>query len=142
VHRLRRPVGLSARIGHYLVASAAVLGATALRWLLFSQLGVVEPLTTYCAAVMIAAWYGGWGPGLFATALSILAGASLFPQRVFPERFDDETAVWTVVFTFVCVLIMALDAATRRARRRAEEQGEVRERVAAALAISESRIRQ
>jgi signal transduction histidine kinase len=142
LHASRTSAGPLTRIGHYLVAFGAVLLSTAFRGLLFSELGVVAPLTTYCAAVMVAAWYGGWGPGLFATALSILAGVSFFPRRLFPESFEDEAAVWTVVFTVVCLCIMALDASSRRARWRAEEQSDARERATFALAESEGRIRQ
>src|SRR5262245_45547409 len=118
---MTRPADLTATTRAYGVALAAVLGATALRWLLFSELGMVVPLTTYCAAVMIAAWYGGWGPGLLAATISVLIGVSFFPARALSASRDDVITVWIVVFSLVCVLMIALHDATRRARRRAEE---------------------
>jgi two-component system sensor kinase FixL len=61
----------------YSVAFAAGLAATALRWALDPLLGDRPLLVLFVPAVMIAAVRGGLGPGLLATALSLL-GSILF----------------------------------------------------------------
>ncbi|HVR70667.1 MAG TPA: ATP-binding protein [Vicinamibacteria bacterium] len=125
----------------YGVAVIAVLGAAGGRWALFSEAGVAAPLATYCAAVMVAAWYGGWGPGLLATVLSIWAGLWFLPARYPSPPFDEQTAARIVVFVAVALLITGLNAAARRNKRRAAHENVARERVAGALAESESRFR-
>jgi PAS domain S-box-containing protein len=137
----RPPAGLAATARAYGVALAAVLGASALRWLFFSELGVVAPLTVYCAAVAIAAWYGGWAPGLFSIAISVMVGVSFFPARALSASLDDAIAVWIPVFVVVCVLMIALNDATRRAQLRAEADNAMRQQAAQALAESENRFR-
>jgi PAS domain S-box-containing protein len=53
--------------------------ALALKVTLFPSMEKYLPFRFFIAAVMAAAWYGGLGPGLMATGLSILAAGSLFP---------------------------------------------------------------
>src|SRR2546423_2036886 len=57
----------------YAVGLAAVAVALLLRWLLWPFLGPELPFLFLWPAVMAAAWYGGLGPGLLATALATLA---------------------------------------------------------------------
>jgi signal transduction histidine kinase len=61
----------------YAVALAAVLLATLLKSR-FDVVGRDAPVAIYFAAIMLSAWLGGVGPGLFATATSTLAMAYLF----------------------------------------------------------------
>ena len=125
----------------YGAAALAVLVAAAVRWTLFAEAGVVAPLTMYCAAVMVAGWYGGWGPGLFATVASVAAGLFAVPSRFpWPDR-EEQGWARVVVFVAVAVLITALNAAARRAQTRLAAENAARARVAAALVESESRFR-
>ena len=55
----------------YAAAAAAVAAAVGLTMLAPSMERCPTPL--FFAAVMAAAWYGGLGPGLLATALSVVA---------------------------------------------------------------------
>ena len=64
--RARRP---SAAV-RYLVAFTAVAVVTLLRLPLQPLLGNSVPFILYFPAVMVAGWFGGFGPGLFATVLS------------------------------------------------------------------------
>jgi PAS domain S-box-containing protein len=137
----RSALGFADKTVAYGVALLAVLAATAFRWLLFSELNAAAPLTIYCAAVMLAAWYGGWGPGLFATTISVLIGVAFFPARAVTASIDDAMAIWIVIFIAVCVLIIALNDATARARQRAEAENAARRQAATALGESESRFR-
>ena len=48
----------------YLAAVAAVVAAAIARWLLDPLLGRELPFFTFYFAVLFAAWYGGWEPGI------------------------------------------------------------------------------
>jgi len=85
--KLRRPAGLllpgwlksqrAQKISEYVVSILMVLLATVLRLRLDPVLGEHHPFTSYFGAVAIASWYGGFGPGMLAIALSYL-GADWF----------------------------------------------------------------
>jgi PAS domain S-box-containing protein len=62
----------------YLVAVAATAAAWLVRIALSSLLGGDLPYLTFFVAVMVAAWYGGLRPGLFATALCLASTAAIF----------------------------------------------------------------
>jgi len=70
------------------------------------------------AAVVLSAWYGGLGPGLFATALSVAGQATLFD----PPYADD--LLRAGLFTAVATSISVLAAARRRAEERMRVQRE------------------
>ena len=72
------------------------------------------------AAVMVAAWFGGLGPGLLATALGTLAANyfSLPPQGSFTGL--NVSALPLALFAAQGVVISSLAEALRAARRRAE----------------------
>jgi PAS domain S-box-containing protein len=61
------------------VATAVVLLLR--RWALGDLFGADEPLYLFLFAVLAAAWYGGLGPGLLATALGGLTGVYFFIDR-------------------------------------------------------------
>jgi PAS domain S-box-containing protein len=71
-------------------------------------------------AVMVAAWFGGLGPGLLATALGVLAGDYFFlpPQGSFTGL--NVAALPLALFAVQGVVISSLAEALRAARRRAE----------------------
>ena len=74
----------------------------------------ISPL--YFAAVMLSAWYGGWGPGLLATGLAGWASAYFFldnPPGQGPFGWDD--AIRLGVFIMVAVLISSLTSLRKRA---------------------------
>src|SRR5512141_2462894 len=62
----------------YGVAVASVLAATAIREALSPVLGPNAPYLPFTLAVMIAARFGGRGPGFLATGLSTLGVPLLF----------------------------------------------------------------
>ncbi len=59
----------------YLAAVVAVAAATEVRLTLEPVFGHTAPFILYFPAVFFAAWFGAMGPGLLATALSMLASA-------------------------------------------------------------------
>jgi len=62
------------RTARYSVAILSVAIAAALRLALDPVLGEVAPFILFFLPVVLAAWYGGLGPGLLATTLSLLLG--------------------------------------------------------------------
>jgi signal transduction histidine kinase/ActR/RegA family two-component response regulator len=73
----------------YFVAIAATAVAFAARFLLKSSLGDVAPLLLFTLSVMVSAWFGGLGPGLLATALSLLLGDYFFIAESVAERIEE-----------------------------------------------------
>src|SRR2546427_13275194 len=61
----------------YGVAIAVVTAALAVKYL-FTDLGSEHPFVLLPAAVIVAAWYGGRGPGLLAAVNAALGGDILF----------------------------------------------------------------
>jgi K+-sensing histidine kinase KdpD len=64
----------------YVVAIAAVLACTLIRWTLDQWLGPQAPFTVFFFGIMFSAFMGGLGPGLFATVLSLLASHYFFTE--------------------------------------------------------------
>jgi PAS domain S-box-containing protein len=110
-------------IVRYLVATLAVAVALALRVLLAHVL-VPTVFLLFFGAVMVSAWYGGTGPGLYSTVLSLLvSGLFLIPVTVQPPL-----RVSQAMFILVGVLISVLSGTLHTARRRAIEAQQVSER--------------
>jgi two-component system sensor kinase FixL len=66
------------RVARYAVAVAVVGAAILLRRVLDQWLGLNAPYLQFFAAILIAAWYGGFGPGVLATALASIAAMYLY----------------------------------------------------------------
>ena len=124
-------------------ATRSEIGAAALRYMVavwtvglaFAATLLISPLidpgvsALFLLAVMISAWRGGLGVGLFATALSGLASAFVFLPPTYSLRLGRDALLQLMVFTFAAVIIGTLSAA----RRRAEDEREallVREQLA------------
>lgn len=111
-----------ARAGRYAVA----VGLTLLAWAATVVLegGLRAPsLLPFAAAVALATWYGGSGPGLLTGALSIIAiDFSFLPPIGAIELTHSEELVDSVVFLVVALSIGGTTAALRRARELAERR--------------------
>jgi signal transduction histidine kinase len=68
------PVHARRALDRYGVAVAAIGVAFLIRYLLSPTLGDELPFMFSVAAILFAAWYGGWGPGLTALFLGTLVG--------------------------------------------------------------------
>jgi PAS domain S-box-containing protein len=103
----------------YLVAAGLVAAATLARSLLDPWLGDTLPYITFFPAIVAAAWFGRWGPSLFAVALSSISVAWFFipPRNSLTISFQD-TGVWLglLVFLLVGALLSALSESLQRAR--------------------------
>jgi len=105
----------------YGVAVLGVAGAILLRGLLDPLLGNRLPLATLYGASAVAVWYGGYRPGLLATALGYLAASYLFiePRGSIAWKGASEVA-GLILYLLSCLLIIVLGEAMQVARRRAE----------------------
>lgn len=65
----------------YGVACGVVAAAFLLRLTMFGHLDTRLPFGFFLIAVMVAAWYGGLGPGLFVTVAGLLLGGYFFLPR-------------------------------------------------------------
>src|SRR6185503_11299494 len=85
-------------------------------------------MVMYIPGVMLSAWYGGLGPGLLATVLSVGATAFLFldPAGSFVIQSADDIAE-LVVFSLVALLTSILNTAQKKAQQDLmESQAKVR----------------
>jgi PAS domain S-box-containing protein len=106
--------------------------AAGLAWLMNPVVGQsTEPI--FFAAVMLAAWIGGLGPGLVATAISgYLSGRYFFLNPVGSPGFGWDDLIRLLIFFLVALLISSLTSLRKRAEaalQRANEQLEDRIRL-------------
>lgn len=116
------------RYGVAVLSTALTTGVTILLHQYLSH-GVMALLM---ASVMVSAWYGGLGPGLLASVLSVLASQFFFFPPIYSlavESGDDIAQI--VVFSIVTVLITSLTHAQKKAlqeivesKERLQEYGE------------------
>jgi PAS domain S-box-containing protein len=108
--------------GQAIAAVAVVVGC---RLALRGVLGNAAPLLPFIPVVFLAAWYGGLGPGLLATALSAAAAAFFFLPSHNGFRIDEaDDVVRTAVFVGVGALLTWFCASLRHnitERRRTED---------------------
>jgi PAS domain S-box-containing protein len=102
--------------------AAILAGLAALASLVFSPHWSPRPLLlSGYPAVIVSAWYGGLGPGLFTTLLSALALTSLDLPLTHSLRIGDAGALMGVLlFLSVGLVVSALSARLLRAQGRAE----------------------
>ncbi|HZN99482.1 MAG TPA: PAS domain S-box protein [Gemmatimonadales bacterium] len=105
----------------YLLAGAAVLVMAAARWLVAPVLGEQLPFTTFLIAVLVAAWFGGLGPAVFATALGAVLGMFLFIPPIYSlELTGRMEAIRVLLFSITGVIAAFLGESHLRAQARAE----------------------
>ena len=106
------------------VALASVAVATALTAALWPLL---TPITTslFFAAVVVSSWFGGMGPGLLATVLSVVVTEMSFLPPIF--GVDVGSAVRAASFVTVAVLVASLYERARASQRRSEELARARD---------------
>lgn len=102
----------------YVVALAAVLGALGLRFLLNPLLGQQGPYLILSLAVVVAAFYGGFGPALFATLLSTSIGTYFFigSGTALQDLFQLQNITRTVLFMVIGMSIGVIGGHLRASR--------------------------
>jgi two-component system, sensor histidine kinase and response regulator len=130
----------SRRVG-YGVALLATGVTFAIRLILWPVLGDAVPHMAFFPAVLLAAYVGGFGPGLLATVLSAVAANVVFTEPHYKLGIKSlNAAVALPLFVLVAVLMSALSESLHRTRHRlvAEE----RARAAESLREAEERFGQ
>jgi two-component system, sensor histidine kinase and response regulator len=105
----------------YALALALMAGATLLRQSLDSFLDDNAPFILYYVAIVGAAWYGGWRPGLLALVGGCLLGDYFF---IAPRKSlvigSLEHGIGMVLYILVGLIVIGLIHALQRNRRHAE----------------------
>lgn len=101
---------------NYGTGAGSVAIAVWLNWLLDKW---IEPRAAplFLAAVAVTAWRGGKYPGLFATALAVLAIDFFFQPPLYAFELSGENVVNTLVFVVVALLISWIDDGRKNALR-------------------------
>ncbi|MGH8702835.1 MAG: DUF4118 domain-containing protein [Burkholderiales bacterium] len=95
----------------YAVAIAAVAAAFAIRYFIYGTLDNRLPFAFFTSATLIAAWYGGLGPGLLAAAAGLLLGDYFFlPARQEGEAYGEVVRTGIGIYAMNAALIVVLFA--------------------------------
>jgi len=95
----------------YAVAIAAVAAAFAIRYGIYGTLDNRLPFAFFTSATLIAAWYGGLGPGLLAAAAGLLLGDLFFlPPRQEGEAYGEVVRTGIGIYAMNAALIVVLFA--------------------------------
>ena len=112
-----QPSTAAARPRDYVLACAAVLAALGLRFLLNPLLGQQGPYLILSLAIVVAAFYGGFGPALFATLLSSSIGTYFFiGSGSWMVFFEPQNISRTVLFLVIGVSIGVIGGRLRASR--------------------------
>src|SRR2546421_10356438 len=123
----------------YGVALVVTLVCLLIRWPLWPVLGDAVPHMSFFPAVVIAAYYGGFGPGMLATVLSaILANCFLTNQLRHFRITDVNDIAGVVLFLLTGAIISFLSESLHRSQQRMLETE--RRRSQEALRRSEGRL--
>src|SRR5258708_6548679 len=105
-----------APILRYAVAILSVnLIRALMRAFLLSDVVVESRLVVFSVAIMVSAWYGGWRPGLVATAFASIVSAYFSLAAVHSSSDYRKALIHLALFIFVALLICSFNAALRSA---------------------------
>ena len=111
--------GPRSRLVAYSVAVLAPAVSLLVRWPLWPVLGDRVLYMAFLPAVLIAAYLGGFGPGLLATSLGALAATYFLVEPLYSlEITSVQEAVALTLFVLVGTVISGLSESQLRARRR------------------------
>src|SRR5262245_22765781 len=97
------------RKARYGIAALSVALAAVVRLALDPVFGNDAPLSIFVFAVLVASWFGGLGPGLLATVLSVLIGDYLFLEpRYSIFYYSDQYNLNRFVFFVITGTIVSL----------------------------------
>ena len=109
-------------VSRYLAAFGLVASSLAVRAMFSDYFGPNVPYLQFFPAILVASWFGGFGPGVFATALSAFAALQFFlpPDGLAIESTGDVVSL--ALFTTIGVAIASLNGRLRDAHREAREE--------------------
>src|SRR4051812_9318130 len=109
----------------YGLAAVAVAGVLVIKLAMAPWVEHDTPFLLFTAAVLVAAWFGGLGPGLFAAVLATIASAFFFMPPYLDLRVEHPAErVRLVLFVVEAVFICGRAAFLRRAQVRADAAAE------------------
>ena len=82
---------------------------------LLSDVVVESRLVVFSVAIMVSAWYGGWKPGLVATAFASIVSAYFSLAGVHSSSDYRKAIIHLALFVFVALLICSFNSALRSA---------------------------
>lgn len=95
----------------YAVAITAVAAAFAIRYGIYGTLDNRLPFAFFTSATLIAAWYGGLGPGLLAAVAGLLLGDYFFlPPHQSGEALGEVVRTGIGIYAMNAALIVVLFA--------------------------------
>jgi PAS domain S-box-containing protein len=116
-------------LARYSVAVGATLAMTLIRWLLDPLLGGDQPLLLFTLGITLAGWWGGLGPALLATALSLILGTWAFLDPIYSFQIHSTPDITRLVLlTVIGIAISFLSETKYRAVWRAHDRENARER--------------
>ena len=106
----------------YVVAITFVITAAAVRLAFLQVLGTSSYFISFYPAVMLAALYGGFGPGMIGALASALL-TDYFMARPAGRLFVNTPAEWLAISVFLvgCAMVWKMAEALRQAQRRANK---------------------
>jgi signal transduction histidine kinase len=127
----------------YAVAIATSAAAFALAMNIDHPWVTISPFFVFYAAVAVSSWYGGTGPGIFATII----GALLVDYYILEPRYSMRIAnaqdlPRLVLFSSVGVLIASLNGALRQARNECKIEADAARRGEAEVQQHQERLQQ
>ena len=131
------------RVTRYAAAVLAVAVALGLKFP-FTSLGVGHPFLVLPAAVIVASWYGGRGPGILAAVLAAVGTDLLYISPFEIETSPGEVVALLVMFGEGLLIVWITDGLRRareRARHEADEADRARRSATLALQMREELLR-
>ena len=98
----------------YAMAALSVVAAVVGGLLLDRFLDTAPFVSLFLCAIMFASWFGGVGPGLLATALSIFAFAYYFLPPMYSVAVAFKDLPRLLLFAITALFVVALNAVQRR----------------------------
>src|ERR1700730_18686811 len=77
---------------------------------------VESRLVVFAVAIMVSAWYGGWKPGLAATAFALTVSAYFSLAGAHTQAEYRQAIIHLTLFVFVAALLCSFNAALRSAQ--------------------------
>jgi signal transduction histidine kinase len=108
----------------YLVATLATILALLIRLMLSSLFQTAGIFLFFTPAVMVSAWYGGRGPGIYATVLAVLLGNYFLLNPDNALDIDGTDAARLTAFALIGLQISILGGALFSAKRKAESDAQ------------------